>query len=66
MHVFINEQLHELKEASSLVEAIEQLSLQKQGLAIAVNSSVVPQSDWAIRILKEGDRIMLIRATQGG
>ncbi len=66
MRIFINEQLHELKDKSSLAEAIDHLDIPRQGLAVAVNSAVIPQDGWAARILEEDDKVMLIRATQGG
>ena len=38
----------------------------KPGIAIAVNESVVPRKDWSEFILKEGDIVLIIKATQGG
>ena len=38
MRIFINEQLHELKDKSSLAEAIDHLDIPRQGLAVAVNA----------------------------
>ena len=66
MRIFINERLHELKETSSLAEAIEHLDIPRQGLAVAVNSAVVPQEAWSSCILQEDDKVMVIRAAQGG
>jgi sulfur carrier protein len=37
-----------------------------KGIAIAVNDAVVPKSQWANRALKEGDRVEIVRAVQGG
>ncbi|HZK75961.1 MAG TPA: sulfur carrier protein ThiS [Candidatus Kapabacteria bacterium] len=37
-----------------------------RGIAIAINDSVVPKSRWREHALKEGDRIEIVRATQGG
>lgn len=37
-----------------------------RGVAIAVHDEVVPRSRWGERVLHEGDRIEIIRATQGG
>jgi sulfur carrier protein len=38
----------------------------KSGLAAAVNGEVVARADWARRTLRDGDRVLLIRAAQGG
>jgi len=38
----------------------------QRGIAIAVNDEVVPRSRWSERILREGDRVELVSAVQGG
>jgi sulfur carrier protein len=37
-----------------------------RGVAIALDEEVVPRSDWATRQLHEGQRIEVVRASQGG
>lgn len=37
-----------------------------KGIAVAINQSVIPKSDWPIRRLSPNDQITLITATQGG
>lgn len=37
-----------------------------RGVAVAVNSDVVPRSDWASTLLRADDRIEILTATQGG
>lgn len=37
-----------------------------RGVAVAVNDEVVRRNDWANATLAEGDRVEVIRATQGG
>ncbi len=36
------------------------------GVAVAVNSEVVPKSRWSETVLKSGDRIEIVGASQGG
>ncbi len=36
------------------------------GIALAVNEKVVPKSEWKTFELKDSDKILLIKATQGG
>jgi sulfur carrier protein len=46
---------------------LEQTGLQhKDGIAIAVNESVIPKSEWTAQILAPGDAVIIITATQGG
>jgi sulfur carrier protein len=37
-----------------------------KGIALAVNESVVPNSEWNSFSIKEGDKILVVQATQGG
>lgn len=37
-----------------------------QGIAIALNGNVVRRRDWSLTPLREGDRIEIVRAIQGG
>ena len=36
------------------------------GIALAVNEKVVPKTEWEKFLLKENDKIIIIKATQGG
>ena len=66
-NIFINNQSYSLKKDSSLFTALEQNGIQNQkGIAVAVNNSVIPKSEWQNKILNENDKITIIRATQGG
>lgn len=40
--------------------------LEAGGMAVAVNESVVTKEQWSARPIEEGDRVEIIRATQGG
>lgn len=53
------------------VENVEQLLdvldlKARTGLAVAVNDTVVPRGRWSESSVQNGDRIEIIRATQGG
>ncbi|NML64441.1 sulfur carrier protein ThiS [Hymenobacter sp. RP-2-7] len=37
-----------------------------RGLAVAVNDQVIPQAAWGSYAVQPHDRVLLIRATQGG
>lgn len=38
----------------------------QQGIAVAINDTVVPKNDWATRYIQSRDRVLIISATQGG
>jgi len=67
MDVFVNNNTVSLDQGSSLVTALEQNGLNShRGIAVAVNNLVVPKAQWQSHILKESDKITVIKATQGG
>ena len=38
----------------------------QKGVAVAINSSVVPKTEWNNFVVKENDVVLIIKATQGG
>ncbi len=51
----------------TVTELLEQLDVPTiRGVAVAVNDSVVTRSKWDEFCVSEGDRVEIIRATQGG
>ena len=52
------------KNISELVLSLNMPST--SGIALAVNERVVPKSEWEKFELKDNDKILLIKATQGG
>ena len=52
------------EDVGALLEALEIEG--GKGVAVAVNDQVVPRSRWVSTGLDEGDRVEIIRATQGG
>ena len=66
VEIFINNATHTFSQEIDLVEMLKQLSLSSQGVAIAINDTVIPKSEWQVHTLKNQDKITLIQATQGG
>jgi sulfur carrier protein len=67
VNVRVNEQPRAVAAGSTLQDLLRDLGLaEKRGIAVAVNDSVVPRSQWAARALVEGERVLVIQATQGG
>lgn len=52
--------------AATLSQLIEELSLPSQSIAIAVDNSLVPRTDWTKYALKEWMSIVIIKAACGG
>jgi len=67
MKVFVNDNPEEVEENCSLESLKDNLGLiNSKGWAIALNESIVTKDKHPITFLSEGDRIILIQATQGG
>jgi sulfur carrier protein len=45
---------------------VEQLTSARRGVAVAVNGEVVPRSSWPAARLRDGDRVEVLTAAQGG
>ncbi len=67
MNIILNQQATSIPDQCSLQQLLTQvLNMPVEGLAVAVNQDVIPQSRWTDHLLQPGDKVMLIRATQGG
>lgn len=67
MKVYINKEELFLESKKTLNNVLEDLKLQEsKGMAVAVNDTVIPRSEWSNFFLNEEDKILLVKATQGG
>lgn len=67
MEVHVNNQVLSVTENCKLQLVLEQCGMAStKGIAVAVNNSVEPRSNWASYTLHPNDKITIIRATQGG
>ena len=67
MKLLVNEKSIELQSGNSLRDLLQQLSLDtKRGIAVAVNSEVIAGEEWGKKKLSENDKVLVIRAAQGG
>ena len=68
MELKINNQIKQFTANSLTVQALLDLEipLKQNGIALAINKTVIPKSDWNSHLIKETDDIIIISATQGG
>jgi len=67
IEVSINQQKFQVSETGTLADVLPLLHIQQaDGIAIAVNEVVIPRGEWEGCMLQAGDRVFVIRATQGG
>jgi thiamine biosynthesis protein ThiS len=61
--IFVNDRPHALAGAATLSALMRELGLAERR---GVNGAVVARAEWEARELAQGDRVLVIRATQGG
>ncbi len=67
MQIFINDKVITADKESSVQDILERENLlRKEGIAVAVNASIIQRKAWEATILKDGDRIDIITAFYGG
>ena len=68
MNVELNGESVALPEGSFVTEAVEAsgASGDQRGLAVAIDGEVVPRSEWGRTLLREGQKVEVLAAIQGG
>lgn len=68
MELQINHQIKDFSADTLSVQSLLDLEIpnKQNGIAVAINNTVVPKSNWDNHLLKETDEILIISATQGG
>lgn len=67
LKLFINNETHTFDNVQKLSEVLHHLKIENSnGIAVAVNDTVIPKSQWNSFLLNDNDKILLIKATQGG
>lgn len=68
MDIIINDQPKTFRQQQLTVQQLLDLELpdRQKGVAVALNQSVVPRTEWNSKAIAPNDRILIIKATQGG
>lgn len=66
MTVKINDTAIELPANATLADALAAKSINTAGIAVAINSTVIPKTGYANHLLSDGDSILIIKAFYGG
>lgn len=66
MKITINGENHALYEPTSLKQLISELGLDNKRLALEVNQAIVPRSEYADYLLRDGDKVEIVQAIGGG
>lgn len=68
MELKINNQTKQFSLDNLTVQALLDIEIpeKQNGIALAINNTVIPKSDWNSHFLTPTDDILIISATQGG
>ncbi|HXI00034.1 MAG TPA: sulfur carrier protein ThiS [Sphingobacteriaceae bacterium] len=67
MEITVNQQAYQVTDVCSVQQMLTVVLNQlPKGLAVAINQTIVPKTNWESHILNPGDQIIIIKATQGG
>lgn len=65
MIVMVNEKQVEVDEQTTVATLLESLGFPDRGIAVAMDFSVLPRSDWTTKLF-DGARLEVVTAVQGG
>ncbi|MEU7469686.1 sulfur carrier protein ThiS [Streptomyces sp. NPDC044984] len=66
MNVSVNGERREFPPGTALDLVVKSLTAAPSGVAAALNETVVPRAQWPATPLREGDRVEVLTAVQGG
>jgi len=67
MKVLLNNKPQEVADHPTLSQALRSLQVHAlNGVAVAVNNTVIQKEDWDSYFLQPNDRVVLVKASQGG
>lgn len=66
MQIFINDRPCEYPEKINVTTLLARENIRTDYIAVALNDTVIPRSQWDFTELTDGCRILIIKAVQGG
>ncbi len=66
MQIQLNGDSLEVQQGTSITGLLEQLELGERRVAVELNLEIVPRSQHAETVLKDGDRVEVVHAIGGG
>lgn len=66
MEIFVNGENQQVVENYKIINLIQDLKLENKRLAVEVNLTIIPRSQFETYLLSAGDKIEIIQAIGGG
>ncbi len=66
MDIFLNGEIQFVEESCTIAALIKKLNLENKRLAVEVNLTIVPRSQFEQQVLSAGDKVEIVQAIGGG
>lgn len=66
MQIFINDMPTDISDTETLRDTLQRLQYPEQGVALAVNQTIIPKEKWSSTFLKASDHITIFQIITGG
>ena len=66
MNIFVNQKKIVAPKESTMINILENLDIENKYLAVEVNETILPKSEYDKYIIQENDKIEIINAIGGG
>lgn len=68
MEIVVNNQKKNFDANSITVQELLNIEMpdKQKGVAVAINSTVIPKIEWSTKAINNNDNLLIIKATQGG
>lgn len=67
MEITVNQQNYQVTDVCTMQHLVtDVLNTPSNGIAVAVNQSIISRNTWENHLLHPGDQVIIIKATQGG
>jgi len=66
MKIVVNGKVMEVADGLTIEGLLDQLKIRREYTAVALNREVAPKAEYAETVLREGDRVEIVRPMGGG
>ncbi|WP_435263727.1 sulfur carrier protein ThiS [Tenacibaculum sp. nBUS_03] len=66
INIKVNGTQQQFSEKPTIQKLVFKLKIDTNGIAIAINDSVIKREKWETKELKSNDKVLIIKSTQGG
>ncbi|RKR13300.1 sulfur carrier protein ThiS [Maribacter vaceletii] len=64
--IYVNDSPLEIRKNTNVLELLKELKFPIQGVAVAIDNTVIPTATWETHLLDTNNKVLIIQAAQGG